>query len=95
MKIYLAFLLILGGFLSLSAHGDIIATSDDFSTNANTFPSWVVTSPTNTITIHDAVSANDFDVNDLIPPAGTEATGDGVQGDGGLRLGHEEYRSRR
>lgn len=90
--------------LTLESHAAIVATSDDFSTNTNTFPSWTTVLGSPAI-VHDAFSANDFDVNDLINSQGnaldgdgilgnlagdTEVTGDGSLNDGGLLMNTQD-----
>jgi hypothetical protein len=100
MKRWICFGLLVA--LSAGAHARITPVSDDFSTDTGTFPDWgLIDSVMDTEIIHDTVSENDYDKLDLIDSTGnpldgdgvvgnlagdTEAVGDGVQGDGGLRL---------
>jgi len=70
----------LAGSASMAA---IVPTSDDFS--GGSIGDWVSVGSTPADMSFDTPS-EDYDRNDLLLPAGTEATGDGVRGDGGLRL---------
>lgn len=76
--------------VALEGSSAVVGVSDDFATNAGTYPNWVSVGATATTIAHDSLSAGDYDDGDIttsLPYAsGMTITGDGVKDDGGLRL---------
>ncbi len=87
--------------MCMSAQATLIGVSDDFDDNTGTFSSWVDVGSFATDIFYDSTSANDFDKLDFVDSQGnpldgdtivgnlagdTEPLGDGLLGDGGLRL---------
>ena len=79
---------------STSVMAAVTATSDDFSTNTETFPSWTSIGAFPTTINFDGTTVGDYDdgdaANKLAYTAGMTLTGDGISdlngSDGGLRL---------
>lgn len=89
-----AFLTLTLALIAAASYGAITATSDDFSSNTNTFPSWISVGAVSTTIEHDSVSAGDYDDGDLtqvLPYSpGMTLTGDGVKDDGGLKINSQD-----
>ncbi|MDF7823694.1 hypothetical protein P4B35_06680 [Pontiellaceae bacterium B12227] len=81
-------------WISASSMAAITATSDDFSTNTETYPNWISVGTTNTEFNYDGTTDGDYDDGDpaskLAYTPGMTLTGDGISdldgSDGGLRL---------
>lgn len=100
-KQFLAVSAAFAALCAIQLQAGISATSDNFDVNSVTFPSWTSVGAVTTVIEYRATSNFDFDTNDLINAqanvldgdgvpgnlAGdTEATGDGLLHDGGLRF---------
>ncbi len=68
----------------------IVETSDDFSSNSQTFPNWVNVGTVAASIVYDGTSAQDYDDGNasakLAYTVGMTLTGEGVKDDGGLLL---------